>query len=75
MKNICPVFTIDKTEGVVIYLSEESAKVSTITTSMSSEMNVTIPDGDTFKEIPIPEQFVHKIEKGGVTSEVSELYR
>lgn len=75
VKNICPVFTIDKTEGVVIYLSEESAKVSTITTSMSSEMNVTIPDGDTFKEIPIPEQFVHKIEKGGVTSEVSELYR
>jgi hypothetical protein len=41
---------------------------------MSSEMNVSIPDGEDQKEIPIPEQFVHKISDGSLTSEVSDLY-
>lgn len=72
---VCPVFTIDKTLGVSVYLSKESASVSSFTTSMSSEMNVSIPDGDDYKEIPIPEQFFHKFTDGGLTSEVSELYR
>ena len=73
---VCPVFTIDKTVGVSVYLSKESADVSSFTTSMSSEMNVSIPDGEDYKEIPIPEQFFHKINAdGGLTSEVSELYR
>jgi len=72
---VCPVFTIDKTVGVSVYLSKESAETSSFTTSMSSEMNVSIPDGDDYKEIPIPEQFYHKITDGGLTSEVSELYR
>lgn len=73
---VCPVFTIDKTVGVSVYLSKESTAVSSFTTSMSTEMNVSIPDGDDFKEIPIPEQFHHTItESGGLASEVSELYR
>ena len=72
---VCPVFTIDKTVGVSVYLSKASAAVSSFTTSMSSEMNVSIPDGEDYKEIPIPEQFAHKITNGGLTSEVSELYR
>merc|ERR1711935_699001 len=73
---VCPVFTIDKTVGVSVYLSKESAAVTSFTTSMSSEMNVSIPDGDDYKEIPVPEQFFHKInDDGGLTSEVSELYR
>jgi len=72
---VCPVFTIDKTVGVSIYLSEQSAAISSFTTSMSSEMNVSIPDGDDYKEIPIPEQFIHTIANGSLTSEVSELYR
>lgn len=73
---VCPVFTIDKTVGVSVYLSKESAATSSFTTSMSSEMNVSIPDGDDYKEIPIPEQFYHKITAdGGLESEVSELYR
>ena len=71
---VCPVFTIDKTEGVTVYLSEESAKVTSFTTSMSSEMNVSIPDGDDRKEMPIPEQFIHKIGASGLSSEVSDLY-
>ena len=73
---VCPVFTIDKTIGVSVYLSKDSASISSFTTSMSSEMNVSIPDGDDYKEIPIPEQFFHKItDSGNLTSEVSELYR
>ena len=73
---ICPVFTIDKTVGVSVFLCKATADVSSFTTSMSSEMNVSIPDGDDYKEIPIPEQFFHKFTDGGnLTSEVSELYR
>lgn len=71
---VCPVFTIDKTIGVTIWLSEASCGVSSFSTSLSSEMNVSIPDGDDRKEMPIPEQFVHRIVDGGVTSEVSDLY-
>lgn len=71
---VCPVFTIDKTVGVTVWLSEESTKISSFTTSMSSEMNVNIPDGDDRKEMPIPEQFVHKITDGKLGSEVSDLY-
>jgi adenylyl cyclase-associated protein len=71
---VCPVFTIDKTVGVTIWLSEASSAVSSFTTSMSSEMNVSIPDGDDRKEICIPEQFCHKIGDGKLSSEVSDLY-
>ena len=71
---VCPVFTIDKTIGATVWLSEASSTVSTFSTSLSSEMNVSIPDGDDRKEMPIPEQFTHKIAGGNLTSEVSDLY-
>ena len=72
---VCPVFTIDKTVGVTVYLlNAETVAVTSFTTSMSSEMNVSIPDGDDQKEIPIPEQFMHKIAGGSLSSEVSDLY-
>lgn len=71
---VCPVFTIDKTTNVLVWLSEESKSISTFTTSLSSEMNVNFPDGDDMKELPIPEQFVHKLTGSSLTSEVSDLY-
>jgi len=71
---VCPVFTIDKTNGVLVWLSEESKKISSFVASQSSEMNVSFPDGDDQKELPIPEQFVHKLVGNSVTSEVSDLY-
>jgi len=74
VNGVCPVFTIDKTSIVTIYVSKESMAVSTFTTSLSSEMNVSFPDGDDQKELPIPEQFVHKLSNGVVTSDVSDLY-
>lgn len=71
---ICPAFTIDKTVGVTVWLSEASLSVSSFVTSMSSEMNVSFPDGEDRKEVPIPEQFAHKVVNGSISSEVSDLY-
>lgn len=74
---LCPSFTIDKTDSCLIYLSEETKNVSTFVTSKSSEMNVSYPDGNgEMKEIPIPEQFFHKLNDNGVglSTRVSDLY-
>jgi adenylyl cyclase-associated protein len=71
---ICPVFTVDKTVGFLVWLSKESLSVSSFATSQYSEMNVSFPDGEDMKELPIPEQFVHTLKDGRVTSEVSDLY-
>eukprot|EP00978_Attheya_sp_CCMP212_P022482 scaffold67114_cov47-Attheya_sp.AAC.1 len=72
-RGLCPSFVIDKTDGIVVYLSEESLGTSFVT-SKSSEMNVSFPDGQDQKERPIPEQFVHKLVNGSITSDVSDLY-
>lgn len=74
VNGICPAFTIDKTVNILIWLSKESLSVTNFTTSLSSEMNVSFPDGEDMKELPIPEQFVHKLVDGVVTSDVSDLY-
>lgn len=71
---VCPVFSIDNTVGITLWLSQASADVTSFTTSMSSEMNVNVPGGDDRKEMPIPEQFVHRIKGNSLTSEVSDLY-
>jgi adenylyl cyclase-associated protein len=71
---VCPAFTIDKTIGCLIWLSAESKEISTFTTNLSSELNVSFPDGDEQKEVPIPEQFVHRLTNGSLKSEVSDLY-
>jgi adenylyl cyclase-associated protein len=71
---VCPTFSIDKTIGCVIFLSEESIPISSFITAQSSEMNVSYPDGVEQKEIPIPEQFVHKMNGGNLVSQVSDLY-
>lgn len=71
----CPSFSIDKTDGIVIHLTNEVVSQTSFVTSKSSEMNVSWPD-DTgeIKEAPIPEQFMHKLVNGSVTSQVSDLY-
>lgn len=74
VNGVCPVFTVDKTHGFLVWLSKESLSVSSFATAQSSEMNVSFPDGDDQKELPIPEQFVHKLVGGKVKSEVSDLY-
>lgn len=73
---ICPSFAIDKTDGCLVYLSEEATSITNFVTSKSTEMNVSWPDprSGEQKEAPIPEQFVHKLMNGVVTSDVSDLY-
>jgi len=69
-----PNFAIDKSNGVTIYLSKDSINAEFVT-SKSGEMNVVVPKGeDDSEEIPLPEQFVHRIKDGKITSEVSALY-
>ena len=75
VKNTCPSFSIDKTDGCLVYLSKESIPMTTFVTSKSSEMNVSWPDeNDEMKEAPIPEQFQHKLVNGSISSDVSDLY-
>jgi len=71
----CPSFSIDKTDGIVVHLSNEAISESSFVTSKSSEMNVSWPDdAGEIKEAPIPEQFMHKMVNGSITSQVSDLY-
>lgn len=37
--NLCPSFSIDKTDGCVVHLTNEAVGVSSFVTSKSSEMN------------------------------------
>lgn len=73
-----PSVAIDKTDGIIVGLPW-TARDTVLTTSKSSEMNVTFPvseaeDAD-WIEIPIPEQFVSVINsKNKLDTKVSELY-
>lgn len=72
---ICPTVSIDKTDGFLMYLNKETLETTNFVTCTSTEMNVSFPDKDgEQKELPIPEQFVHKLVNGAVQSNVSDLY-
>ncbi len=78
VKDRVPSVAIDKTDGCLVGLPF-SSRDTLITTSKSSEMNVTFPESDKedaeWVEAPIPEQFVSKIlDSGKVHTHVSELY-
>ncbi|XP_028619098.1 adenylyl cyclase-associated protein 2 isoform X1 [Grammomys surdaster] len=51
-----PTISINKTEGCHLYLSEDALDCE-IVSAKSSEMNVLVPQGDDYREFPIPEQF------------------
>jgi adenylyl cyclase-associated protein len=78
--NELPSLCIDKCSGVTVTLSPASINCE-FTTSKSSEMNVAIPigtDGD-YKELPIPEQYVHRVNGAdtgnfNLKTDVSSLY-
>ena len=75
----CPAMTIDKTNGCQVYLSRTSLDCNFVC-AQSSEMNVNFPTGpegteeEEWIELPIPEQFQHKVKGLELTSEVSDLY-
>ena len=70
-----PSVAIDKTDGIVVTLSASSLHTEVVA-SKSSEMNMSWPDKDgEMVERPIPEQYVHRIDKNGaITAKVSDLY-
>jgi adenylyl cyclase-associated protein len=78
--NELPSLCIDKCSGVAVTLSQSSLACE-FTTSKSSEMNVLVPigtDGD-YKEMAIPEQYVHRVTGSdsnnySLKTEVSALY-
>jgi len=73
--NVCPSFSIDKTDGIVVHLTNSASTTTSFVTSKSSEMNVNWPnETGEIVEVPIPEQFVHKVVNGSVTTQVSDLY-
>lgn len=37
--NLCPSFSIDKTDGILVYLTNEAISQTSFVTSKSSEMN------------------------------------
>ena len=78
VKDRVPSVAIDKTDGFLVGLPFGS-RDAVITSSKSSEMNVTFPVSDAadadWVECAIPEQFVSKITAANkVSSSVSELY-
>mmetsp|Transcript_9781 Transcript_9781/g.39794 ORF Transcript_9781/g.39794 Transcript_9781/m.39794 type:complete len:479 (-) Transcript_9781:1889-3325(-) len=79
VRGTVPSVAIDKTDGILTYLSTASVHVTHFVTSKSSDMQVSFPnDEGEMVEAPIPEQFVHKAklvgDKPQVTSDVSDLY-
>lgn len=72
-----PSVSIDKTDGVQIYVAREFFEEMMFSTSKSADMNVVVPGvkpDDDMIEIPIPHQFVHRIDHGKIKSSPSDLY-
>jgi adenylyl cyclase-associated protein len=67
-----PTITIDKVDGLQMFLSKESLQVE-IVSAKSSALNVMVPkaDGD-FNEWPVPEQFKTTIGPKGLTTVATE---
>ncbi|KAJ8273917.1 hypothetical protein GJAV_G00106910 [Gymnothorax javanicus] len=51
-----PTISINKTDGCHVYLSQEALGCEVIS-AKSSEMNLLLPQGDDYREFPVPEQF------------------
>jgi len=58
-----PTISVDKTDGCQMFLSKESIAAYVIS-AKSTEMNIMMPEGDEFVELPVPEQFMTVINGG-----------
>lgn len=80
VKGLANGIAIDKTDGCMVYISENCLENEdfSITAAKCSEMNVQFPWGEDYREKPLPEQFVYKIDKSGeepkIVASVSDLY-
>ena len=67
---VCPTISIDNTAGVMLYLSDQCIDLTQIFSAKSTEMNIlfktaSMKEEDDMLELPIPEQFMTKINKNG----------
>ncbi|KAF8818514.1 putative cyclase-associated protein [Cardiosporidium cionae] len=72
-----PSISIDKCSQIALFVSHEGKDVE-ITTSLSGEMNLNFPPGTGAEgdwiEVPIPQQFHHKLVDDRIKSRISDLY-
>lgn len=73
---VVPLISVDKSDEGSIYLSQESVDAGAqVFSSSTTALNINVPDaandGD-FAELAVPEQFVHSVKGGKLTSEVVE---
>lgn len=76
---LCPTFSIDATEGVTVWLTREAMETTNFVTSKSSRISISVPQSDDDhpwerKEVPLPAQYVHKFQNGGVMSHLPGKY-
>lgn len=74
---LVPSVSIDKTDGIQIYVTREALKDIMFSTSKSADMNVVAPGAnpdDDYIEMPIPHQYVHRVVNGKITCAPSDLY-
>jgi len=78
VQTLAPTVTLDNVQGFTIFFSYQNRGASIVSSNIS-DCNVSFPDGEgdeaEWLELPIPEQFVTKINNDNTTStEVSEIY-
>jgi len=66
-----PTIMVDKTDGCQMFLSKDATGVE-IVSAKSSEMNVLVPKGDDFVEMPLAEQFKTVIEGSKIKTTPTE---
>lgn len=66
-----PTIMVDKTDGCQMFLSKDATGVE-IVSAKSSEMNVLVPKGDDFVEMPLAEQFKTVIEGSKIKTAPTE---
>ena len=74
---LVPSLSIDKSDGIQIYVTREAMKDIMFSSSKSSDMNVVVPGAspdDDYIEMPIPHQYVHRVVNGKITCAPSDLY-
>merc|ERR1712227_605483 len=66
-----PIIMVDKTDGCQMFLSKQSLNTE-IVSAKCSEVNVMVPSGDEFREMPVPEQFKSVIRGTSVITSPTE---
>jgi len=64
VKKTAPSITIDKSSQPKLYIFDEALlKDPNIITSMVTDMNICVQNGDDWNDMPVPYQFITKIDK------------